>query len=234
MPISADCPRCGKTYQVKDDFAGKKFRCKACQGVVTVPAAGEGGGGEKDPWDDLDLGSFQSGDPYADAESEAPAEAPRRRTKGKKKSKSQSGGMPATIMTAIGCEAVLILFYLFNTIRGVVGGELQEGAQIVGGVCGVIFVAMINGGAAFGYFNRQNVIRWISVVLTSITCLTCFGCGIFALVGPAAFAQNLPAQAQAEMGSLVVDGILMIVTSIVRVVLLVCLLLPASSQWFEK
>ena len=33
------CPSCGKTLNVGDQYAGKKVRCPACQGVLVVPQA---------------------------------------------------------------------------------------------------------------------------------------------------------------------------------------------------
>jgi WD40 repeat protein len=38
MPIAVTC-ECGKQLRVKDDLAGKRIRCPACQTVVTIPAA---------------------------------------------------------------------------------------------------------------------------------------------------------------------------------------------------
>ena len=40
MPISVSCPHCGKEYNVKDEAAGKKFKCKECEAIVEVPAQG--------------------------------------------------------------------------------------------------------------------------------------------------------------------------------------------------
>jgi|GEM_PF-2690178 hypothetical protein len=37
MPIKLKCPKCGESYKVADDRAGKKFRCRKCQGPVKVP-----------------------------------------------------------------------------------------------------------------------------------------------------------------------------------------------------
>ena len=37
MPIKLKCPRCGESYKVADDRAGKSFRCRQCQGPVKVP-----------------------------------------------------------------------------------------------------------------------------------------------------------------------------------------------------
>lgn len=36
MALSVTCPTCGQTYRVKDELAGKKFRCKHCQAIVVI------------------------------------------------------------------------------------------------------------------------------------------------------------------------------------------------------
>lgn len=41
MAITFSCPGCGKSYTASDEFAGKKMRCKACQGVVPIPSGDE-------------------------------------------------------------------------------------------------------------------------------------------------------------------------------------------------
>lgn len=38
MPIQVDCPHCGRNFRLKDELAGKKFRCSECQEVVTAPS----------------------------------------------------------------------------------------------------------------------------------------------------------------------------------------------------
>ncbi len=38
--IEFSCPSCSKTYRVKDDFAGKKAKCKECGSAMPIPAAG--------------------------------------------------------------------------------------------------------------------------------------------------------------------------------------------------
>ncbi len=40
MPIRAEC-ECGKVYRVKEELAGRRFRCAACGVAVTVPQAEE-------------------------------------------------------------------------------------------------------------------------------------------------------------------------------------------------
>ena len=37
--IAFSCPRCGRSYQVEAQLAGKKARCKDCQEVMRVPLA---------------------------------------------------------------------------------------------------------------------------------------------------------------------------------------------------
>lgn len=41
MSIAARCGDCQKLYKVDDKLAGKRVRCKACGGVVEIPAQGE-------------------------------------------------------------------------------------------------------------------------------------------------------------------------------------------------
>lgn len=37
MPVSVTCAQCSRTYVLKDEFAGKKVRCPACDTVQVVP-----------------------------------------------------------------------------------------------------------------------------------------------------------------------------------------------------
>jgi predicted Zn finger-like uncharacterized protein len=37
LAITVDCTNCGHSYTVKDDAAGRKFRCKDCGHVIDVP-----------------------------------------------------------------------------------------------------------------------------------------------------------------------------------------------------
>lgn len=38
MAIATSCQDCGRDYKLKDELAGKKFKCKDCGAVVVVPA----------------------------------------------------------------------------------------------------------------------------------------------------------------------------------------------------
>ncbi len=37
--IEFSCPSCSKTHRVKDEFAGKKAKCKECGSAMPIPAA---------------------------------------------------------------------------------------------------------------------------------------------------------------------------------------------------
>lgn len=52
MAINVACSSCGRQYTVKDDAAGKRFKCKDCEAVVEVPAAGGGGDAMDDDYGD--------------------------------------------------------------------------------------------------------------------------------------------------------------------------------------
>ncbi len=225
MPISASCPQCGKTYQVKDDFAGKKFRCKACQGVVSVPASQAASG---DPWDQLDLGSFQ--DQEAGAEDDFGAPAPRRRPSGRKKSKSRGGGMPVTVIVALVFESILLLLKGLGLVGSVMTLDPCSGIVNLVGV-------VLCGGAIFGYIQRVNVIRWISVVLSGIGILFYLSCGgFFALGGLAVMKdadipQEQLAMFQGVMGIMVV---VMFAVVVLYGVLLGCLVSPSAGDYFDR
>ena len=37
--INTDCPTCGKSFKVPEQYAGKTIRCKECQNTFKVPTA---------------------------------------------------------------------------------------------------------------------------------------------------------------------------------------------------
>jgi hypothetical protein len=221
MAISVSCPGCAKTYQVKDEAAGKKFRCKACEAIVSVPegtAAAQG-----DPWDNLDLGTQQ--DPYGE-ENESPFEAPvRRRKKKSSRKKSRGGGMPISVMVAIGCEAMLILINVVG-----VGGNLMD--QNVGGACGSIFRILIEVAAIIGYVQAQNSTRWTAVILSALGIVFALACGAGLLIaGP-----NLPPQVQQQIPQdlIMIVILVLVVQIIIWAVLLGTLVTPSARDYFEQ
>lgn len=51
MPITLTCTGCGSSYQLKDEFAGRKLRCPGCNSVQTAPEASDDLADEAG-WDD--------------------------------------------------------------------------------------------------------------------------------------------------------------------------------------
>lgn len=39
--IRCECGECGKAFQVKEEYSGKRIRCPECKGIVTVPGVSE-------------------------------------------------------------------------------------------------------------------------------------------------------------------------------------------------
>jgi predicted Zn finger-like uncharacterized protein len=81
MPIEALCPTCGAVFNLKDEYAGKKVRCKKCEHAFTVGgprekgddedrrvqtrAGAAGKGSSRDDDDDDDRGTSRKGRPAA-------------------------------------------------------------------------------------------------------------------------------------------------------------------------
>jgi hypothetical protein len=155
MAISVSCPSCARQYSVKDEAAGKKFRCKDCGAVVQVPDGGGGGGDEAfsddygDPYN-----------PYADDEMAGGGAAPppmaTRRPK-RRSGASRAAAAERTKLPAIFLLIVVSLSFLYHVVNL---GFYLAGAQpmmlpqaqnpaeelgqkigmAVGGVLGFVFV----------------------------------------------------------------------------------------------
>lgn len=113
--IDVQCPACGKAYRVGDDKAGKRFRCKGCEEIVSIPAASlveefdDFGGGFDDYGAPAD-----GGDEFSDAFSPRPrggAGRPQARRRRPAKKKTSSGGKVGIIIgSVIGGVVVVGLF----------------------------------------------------------------------------------------------------------------------------
>lgn len=147
MAISVSCPSCARQYSVKDEAAGKKFKCKDCGAVVQVPDGG-GAGGDA-PFSD-DFGDPYN--PYADDEmagAGAPPPMATRRPK-KKSGGSKSAAAERTKLPAIFLLIIVCLSFL-NHAAGIVmhfmgvemfpmqqapQNEAAELGRVIGGVVG--------------------------------------------------------------------------------------------------
>lgn len=220
MPITASCPRCGKSYQVREGFAGKKFRCKGCRGIVSVPGVKAA---PADPWDEIDIASFQDEDPYADGEQSAPPTRRTRRVKKVRKRRPREG-MPGTVMTAVACESILLLLRMLGLVNSLIGLNC----------CGVgihLFSVTFSGIAIAGYLQANNVVRWISIVLTGASLIMHAGCGGYFIINePNAAPGRLPHGVSLVVIIMVVMGVVLPI----YVVLLFCLLTPSARDHFER
>lgn len=89
MAIKVKCPECKKSLAVRDEFAGRRVRCKSCEAVLSVPMPKDD---TDDPFDDLgDINDFAGGD-------ELPPKRSRNRSTKKTKRRSEesmSGRLPS-------------------------------------------------------------------------------------------------------------------------------------------
>jgi hypothetical protein len=94
MSITANCS-CGKKYQVKEDFAGKKFKCKDCGETVKVPA---------EQIDDLE--DYEEDEEEEEDDFDAPVRRPKKRSssgrsKSVKRRSTPAGPNPILRVTGI-------------------------------------------------------------------------------------------------------------------------------------
>jgi hypothetical protein len=215
MPITATCPDCAKSIEVKDEHAGKKFRCKQCGGVVTVPDVTAATGG--DEWNDLDAAA-EIGElpPRLDEQ--------QRRRRANRDDDESPGGMPAVVIVAIVLESLLILL----NIVGIFG---NLASQNVGGACGSMLRILIEAGAITGYALANNAIRWISVILSGVGIALLIACGgFFMLMG-----ESLPpaVRAQFPQEMIIVLLVILAVQILMMAAIIACLVVPSARDYFE-
>jgi hypothetical protein len=197
MPISVSCPACGKEYNVKDEAAGRKFKCKECEAVVEVPAGSTMNVGPANDFGDAEnpFGNLDIGDPAA-----VGSPIPRRRS-----ASPQSGGRSAALerlagpavgmmVTAgigiLGILGIAALLALGLAVGPPPGQNMGQADMFLGlAVWGVIlFVALILMclviyGAVKMKRGESYGMAMAASVLASIPCLTLCICMPFGLWG---------------------------------------------------
>ncbi|MBI3861604.1 MAG: hypothetical protein HY290_06885 [Planctomycetia bacterium] len=137
MPISCECPECGKRLKAADSAAGKKAKCPDCGAAVPIPVKKKPKpkSAEESEFDlqSLDIDAGMAG-PVEEEQIACPAcseminatagkcrycgenlSAPRKKKKGKR---SRSGpGIPVSIIVAVAVECLFICFNLFAIVR---------------------------------------------------------------------------------------------------------------------
>ena len=147
MTISVSCPDCFQEYSVKDELAGKKIRCKACQSIIKIAAAAD----QLDELEDVDdepaLGSSR-------ARSSKGSKAAQQTSKKKKSTNpSVSSGIPwrgvgiplGIALTLMGCGAVG--FYMLARVSARMGRDVQSGhlratRKIAGSEAAIAFASL--------------------------------------------------------------------------------------------
>jgi len=123
MPVRTKCGECGKSYNVKDGMAGKKFRCKQCQHIVVVPKPKPKKPKQpEEDWLDEDYGD----DDWEEALPPPPPKKARSRKPKKKKPKSPSNLGP--MIARIGAGVFVVLFGLSLL------GAIAKGIRVAGGL----------------------------------------------------------------------------------------------------
>lgn len=189
MSIETECDACGRAYRVKDDYAGKKFRCKTCDTVVQVP---EPVLADADPWDDLDSADYEDYDnPYSSG-SPPPRTIPpvvgrhsvdeKRAAKSpKKRQRKRHDGMPTSIILAAVCIGILISLNGLGAISLFAEGELPK--ALGSGLRMAIEVVLL-----VGILQRQDNARKWAVGLAIFGAVAFFSCGtLVSITGPAMF-----------------------------------------------
>ncbi len=170
MSIRAKCRGCGRSYTVKDEYAGKKFRCHDCQRPIAVPVP-------RAPVADWDEDPFGEDDDYEDYEARRPLPTRRRtpapkkkkpaakKSRPKKRNRRSSGAGAGAAKMGGGLVAGLIAFGLaFRLMSGLdLGGSWQSyttpdgniTVQMPGRVKSVPVRDVAPGGQSFGAERRS-------------------------------------------------------------------------------
>ena len=150
MPIEIACPECEKVYKVKDDAAGKKFRCKECQTVIPIPADAQPA--EPDSWDVA-----------GDDDPELPPVVRKRKPVPVKRSRevvreSYGGGMPVTVIISIVLNGLMLALNILGMIGGLlIGNYANTGFGFIRLLVDAVIIK--------GLLEASNRIRWNSIIL---------------------------------------------------------------------
>lgn len=180
MAISVVCPSCARPYTVKEEAAGKRFKCKDCGAVVEVPGAETEFG---------NLSEEDYGDPDAsDLSGEAP---PAPAVRGGARSNAATAAAERTKLPAIFMYVVCGLSML-NSIWGIVSnaaglqGPMPPGAdpqmqQFLQGLQGLTYVIgvfyLLRDVFLIYAFSRMQMLQSYGIALTGaiLSVIPCVG-----------------------------------------------------------
>ncbi|MCA9053295.1 MAG: hypothetical protein KDA75_05625 [Planctomycetaceae bacterium] len=187
MAISVQCPHCSHDYTVKDDAAGRKFKCKECGAVVEVPAAA---GVADDEFGDLEV------DFDADGTGDLPPLAGKKRRRRRTSDSTEYAGerLKAPAICLIVVAGLSIAFRIVDVGLVATGvavfpqfgqgpnqanaGARQVGA-IIGGVVGVAFnVVVLLGAIKMLKLDSLAMARTSAIISVIPCCSPCLILGI--------------------------------------------------------
>ncbi|MCA8991753.1 MAG: hypothetical protein KDA88_07230 [Planctomycetaceae bacterium] len=191
MTINIKCPECSSAYEVPDDKAGKKFRCKSCQAIVEIPG-GDTFGPSNDPFAGGSR-KFRSDDDDDDDDDYGPPRRSRSRSGGSRRrrharisSGSPSGTAPGIAMMIVAGMGLLVFVLLAITSIGQGGPNPNDlpppgperDSYMVGyyvGSCGFPVFGLISQILIiFGGWNlmagKSRTMAYIAAVLCCIPC----------------------------------------------------------------
>ncbi len=163
MPISTACGDCRKKYTVKSEMAGKRFRCKDCEAIVTVPETVMEE--EDDPFAGEELKStgrpirqYEDDDEDDEDETSGREHRIRREPKAKpvKKKRAKGPAIPVSAVFAIVLQSLLTALQAYGFL-----GTLTEGGGNAGGLIGIFFRFTIALVVLVGLLQRkENARHW--------------------------------------------------------------------------
>lgn len=224
MPISTVCTDCRKTYTVKEEMAGKRFRCKECQSIVTVPGA-SAESNEDDPFSGADLQSTGEAirnrrrDDEDGGEDENPYSSPKAKSKPARKKKARGPSIPLIAIAAIVLQCLLTLYPVLWLIIVAAERELVSRGEIVAIMMIRLAIAI---SVLVGLIRRkQNARQWSRG-------LCIFGlivCGIIAalILGLGDLSDDT-----------ISNSIDFVVQWVVWLALLICLSTESAADWFNE
>ena len=177
MPIGVQCPQCGTHYQVKDETAGAKVRCRVCNCAMRIPAGG----------------APPTSPPGAGARA-APAHRAARQFEGRRK----IIGVFHIVVGALNlCWAGLLILVIFSILAGNVPNNPGDpppemtatftfGLSLLSAGLGVLQLV-----AGVALLNRRRGCRTLGIIAAVASCLSlwsgclyplCLGSGIASLI----------------------------------------------------
>ena len=197
MAIEVSCPQCGQFYQVPDDKAGKKFRCKGCQEVVSIPG-GTGFEAGSEALDDLPTGpasreKLASRDEDDDIPNPLKGSRQRRRERLRRSRDSDSSAYPAIAMYVMSGLNLAFWVFLIFALAVMPEEERDPDHEVMVGAYAIIGVVqlLVDGLICFGAYNLRSKqskgLAFMAAILCCIPCCSPLGVlgvpfGIWALV----------------------------------------------------